>query len=111
MVVPGSHKANFGDPEIANYERGTFPDYAIEINLKKNDALLFVDAIVHGASPRTNPGERRVVIMRYGPSWGQTRHGYQCSEKLLDRLPDSRRKILQPIAPRLSEDKSKFALS
>ena len=35
MVVPGSHKANFGDPEIANYERGTFPDYAIEINQKK----------------------------------------------------------------------------
>jgi hypothetical protein len=31
---------------------------------------------MHGGSSRTNRGERRVVIYRYGPSWGATRFGY-----------------------------------
>jgi ectoine hydroxylase-related dioxygenase (phytanoyl-CoA dioxygenase family) len=41
---------------------------AVEIYLKKGDALMFVDALAHGASTRTNPGERPVVIYRYGPT-------------------------------------------
>jgi hypothetical protein len=61
---------------------------------------MFVDAVMHGASERTNPGERRVVINRYGPTWGNTRYGYQYSDELLARLTPERRKILQPITPR-----------
>ena len=76
---------------------------AVEIYLKKGDALMFVDGLAHGASTRTNPGERRVVIYRYGPTWGKTRYGYQYTDELLDRLTPARRKILQPIAPRMPE--------
>ncbi len=104
MVIPGSHKSNlphpsgkvntsFGDPMDTM-------DGAVEVHLNKGDALLFCDGLSHGASSRTNPGERRVVIYRYGVSWGSTRYGYQYSDELLGRLTPERRKILQPIKPR-----------
>lgn len=100
VVVPGSHKANFPVPQGTTekaYRHGEFPDYAIEARLKKGDALLFADGITHGGSARINPGERRVVIFRYGPSWGRTRFGYEYSEALLNRLTPQRRAILQPV--------------
>jgi ectoine hydroxylase-related dioxygenase (phytanoyl-CoA dioxygenase family) len=73
---------------------------AVEVHLKKGDALLFCDGLAHGASSRTNPGERRAVIYRYGVSWGSTRYGYAYSPELLARLTPERRKILEPVAPR-----------
>jgi ectoine hydroxylase-related dioxygenase (phytanoyl-CoA dioxygenase family) len=100
LVVPGSHKSNFVPDEVrkiyANRENyKTLPEGAIEVHLKAGDALLFVDALMHGATERTNPGERRVVIYRYGPIWGKTRHGFEYSEELLERLTPARRKILR----------------
>jgi hypothetical protein len=105
LVVPGSHKSNFDNPEPPDTSNlssahGNLPEGILEVHLEKGDALLFVDAIMHGASARTNPGERRVVIYRYGPSWGATRHGFRYSEGLLERLTPERRKILEPIPPR-----------
>jgi ectoine hydroxylase-related dioxygenase (phytanoyl-CoA dioxygenase family) len=106
-VIPGSHKSNFAHPDMLRpWEERKQMDKmvgAIEVHLKKGDALMFSDAMAHGASTRTNPGERRVVIFRYGPSWGNTRYGYQYSQELLDRLTPARRKILQPIPPRMPE--------
>lgn len=105
VVIPGSHKSNFMHPEVTVDWKSRVdetPAYtaAEEVHLNKGDALLFVDALMHGASARTNPGERRVVIYRYGVSWGNTRYGYQYSQELLDRLTPERRAILQPIPPR-----------
>jgi ectoine hydroxylase-related dioxygenase (phytanoyl-CoA dioxygenase family) len=104
MAIPGSHKSNFAHPDmLKSWEERHQMDTMVgaeEIHLKKGDALMFVDGLAHGASTRTNPGERRVVIFRYGPSWGNTRYGYRYSPELLDRLTPSRRKILEPIAPR-----------
>jgi len=106
LVVPGSHKSNFVPEEVKqvyqdreNYK--TLPEGAIEVRLNAGDALLFVDALMHGATERTNPGERRVVIYRYGPIWGRTRHGFEYSEELLARLTPERRKILQSDPRRL----------
>ena len=93
---------DFPHPLAGDYARGDRMDTlegAIEVHLNKGDALLFVDGIMHGGSSRTNPGERRVVIFRYGPSWGATRFGYEYSQALLDRLTPARRQILQPIRP------------
>jgi ectoine hydroxylase-related dioxygenase (phytanoyl-CoA dioxygenase family) len=75
----------------------------VEVRLNKGDALLFVDGITHGASSRANPGVRRAIIYRYGVSWGATAHGYAYSKELLGRLTPERRKILQPVKPRLPE--------
>ena len=101
MVIPGSHKSNFPHPHFAKHQ---FKDGgsvdgvegAIEANLKAGDALLFVDAISHGSAKRTNPGNRRILVYRYGPSWGNFRHGYEVSPELLARLTPERRKIVQP---------------
>jgi hypothetical protein len=107
MVIPASHKSNFPHPDMLKSwdERQQMDQMegAIEVHLKKGDALMFVDALAHGASTRTNPGERRVVIYRYGPTWGNTRYGYTYSKELLERLSPERRKILQPILPRLPD--------
>ena len=102
MVIPGSHKSNFPHPNAGDYgalDRMDTLEGAVELHLEKGDALLFVDGLMHGGSSRTNPGERRVVIYRYGPAWGATRFGYEYSQALLDRLTPERRKILQPIPP------------
>ncbi len=102
MVVPGSHKSNFPHPLVGDYARGDRMDQlpgAVPAYLKKGDALLFVDGIMHGGSSRTNPGERRILIYRYGPLWASTRFGYEYSQPLLDRLTPERRKILQPVPP------------
>jgi len=102
MVVPGSHKSNFPHPLAGDYAQGDRMDAlegAVEVPLGRGDAVLFVDGIMHGGSSRTNPGERRVVIYRYGASWAATRFGYEYSQTLLDRLTPERRKILQPIPP------------
>ena len=105
MIIPGSHKSNFAHPDMLKEwdGRGQMDamEGAVEVSLNAGDALMFVDALSHGASSRTNPGERRVVIYRYGPTWGNTRYGYVYSQELLDRLTPARRKILQPISPRL----------
>jgi ectoine hydroxylase-related dioxygenase (phytanoyl-CoA dioxygenase family) len=102
MVIPGSHKSNFPHPLAGDYQQLDRMDAlegAIEVHLQKGDALLFVDGLMHGGSSRTNRGQRRVTIYRYGPSWGATRFGYAYSPELLDRLTPSRRSILQPVAP------------
>ena len=69
---------------------------SVEVHLRAGDALLFVDCCTHGSAPRTNPGERRIVVNRYGPSWGNFRFGYQPSPELLARLAPQRRSIVWP---------------
>jgi hypothetical protein len=69
---------------------------AIECHLEKGDALLFVDAIAHGSARRTNPGNRRIAVYRYGPSWGSFRLPYRPSPALLDRLTPRRRGLVMP---------------
>ena len=105
VVIPGSHKSNFPHPAPATLipdQPGAAPlDPAVEVHLRAGDALMFCDALCHGAARRSNPGERRVVIYRYGPSWGNTRHGYRYSPELLGRLTPARRRILEPVPPRL----------
>ena len=100
MVVPGSHKSNVPHPEMGDYSRGDVMDAlpgAVPVYLKAGDALLFVDGLMHGGSSRTNAGERRITIYRYGPQWGATRYGFEYSQPLLDRLTPERRAILEPV--------------
>ena len=102
MIIPGSHKSNFPHPGKGDYGKGDRMDHlegAVPAYLNKGDALLFVDGLMHGGSSRTNEGERRIIITRYGPIWGASRFGYQPTTELLERLTPARRAILQPIAP------------
>eukprot|EP01047_Picozoa_sp_COSAG01_P072999 COSAG01_NODE_11767_length_1863_cov_1.434807_2_plen_172_part_00 len=107
--IPGSHKSNLLNPGFTSEGRerlGADKDMskvpgATEIFMKKGDVLLFVDSTAHGSAPRTNPGERRFVLYRYGPNWGRSRYEYVPSDGLLARLSDERRKLIQPRAPLL----------
>jgi len=102
MVVPASHKSNFPHPLQGDYARGDRMDElagAIPLYLNKGDALLFCDGLMHGGSSRTNSGERRVTIYRYGPIWGASRFGYVYPQSFLEGLTPERRRILQPVPP------------
>ena len=101
MLIPGSHKSNFKHPHYGRQRMGKNRSVdgivgAVEVYMKAGDALIFVDGISHGSARRINLGTRRIVVYRYGPSWGNFRHGYQPSRGLLDRLSPQRRRIVQP---------------
>jgi hypothetical protein len=108
MVVPGSHKSNLPHPLAGDYARGDRMDHlpgAVEVHAKAGDALLFVDSMMHGGSSRTTlDGERRVIILRYGPPWVRSRFGYVWSDALLERLDEHRRFVLQPQPPIMAGD-------
>ena len=105
MVIPGSHKSNIRHPEFdaarmaAEATSGDGVTGAVEVFLEAGDALLFVDAIMHGSAKRTNEGQRRIAVYRYGPSWGFFRHAYRPSDELLERLTPRRREIVMPHKP------------
>ena len=112
MVIPASHKANFQHPHFERHRMAAGAavdgiEGAVEVYMKAGDALLFVDALAHGSARRVNPGIRRIIVYRYGPSWGNFRHGYQPSPELLARLTPERRQIVQPLRliPRLPNKK------
>jgi hypothetical protein len=109
MAIPGSHKSNFTHPAFLAPERARGQEWqdegggsmegiagAIEVHMKAGDALIFVDATCHGSAKRVNPGERRISVYRYGPSWGNSRWGYRASPELLERLSPLGRKIVEP---------------
>ena len=98
MVIPGSHKSNLKHP-IFEAEYSTLIEEsmdnalgAVEVRLGAGDAILFVDALCHGAASRENCGERRF--------------GYEPSIQLLNRLSPARKRIVQPIKPNRPPEKS-----
>lgn len=102
MIIPGSHKSNFEHPHIHKHKMAENAsvdgiEEAIEIYMNAGDAILFVDTLAHGSAKRSNEGTRRIIVNRYGPSWGIFRHGYQPSPELLERLTPERRQIVRPL--------------
>ena len=101
MLIPGSHKSNFPHPqyESARMRKGASVDQvaaAVEVHLRAGDALLFTDAMAHGSAKRTTPGERRIIVYRYQPSWAVFRFGYEVSSQLAGRLTPERLQIVKP---------------
>lgn len=113
MVVPASHKQNFMHPDLAKHvmkpegASGDNCEGAVEVHLNAGDVLIFADTLMHGSAKRVNPGQRRIVVYRYGPSWGFFRHGYRPSRELLARLTPERRKIVWPHEPLLRQPNKK----
>lgn len=101
MVVPGSHKSHFAHPQFEKHkmQKDASVDAvegAVELFMQAGDVLLFVDALAHGSAKRVTPDCRRIVVYRYGPSWGMFRHGYEASPALIARLTPARRSIVKP---------------
>ena len=103
VVIPSSHKSNIQHPE---YKKNFMKKNKVtsaetmtaskEIYLKTGDGLIFVDSLCHGSAKRINKGERRIVVYRYGPSWGFFRYPYRPSMNLLKNLNSFQRKIVMP---------------
>ena len=116
VIIPSSHKSNIRHPEFEKHsmKKGKVTSAenmtaSKEIYLKAGDGLLFVDSLCHGSAKRTNKGERRIVVYRYGPSWGFFRHPYRPSKKLLSNLTEFQKKIVMPhdqvLSPNNKENK------
>lgn len=71
-VIPGSHKSCIPKPRhfwnIANP-----PDCVIHIPVQRGDAVIFTEALTHGALPWTSEkdGERRALLFKYCPGYMQ----------------------------------------
>lgn len=64
--IPGSHKANYDCTwEVRRMEKGA--EFVRQISAKAGSAILFTEALTHGALPWTGDRERRVLIYRYQP--------------------------------------------
>jgi len=116
MVVPASHKAHFPHPDEGKH--GMHRDVAsvdhvegaVNVYMEAGDVILFVDALCHGSAERVNAGERRIIVFRYGPSWGNFRFGYQVSDELAERLTPERLQIVRPKHPLVPGlDRSRYA--
>ena len=94
MLIPGSHKSNIVHPAFLHEGEQRWAtggslegvEGAISAYMEAGDALLFVDSCCHGSASRTNVGERRFIVFRYGSAWNRTRFGYAPSAELLERL-------------------------
>lgn len=109
-IVPGSHKSHEVHPALRDGKQNAYNDDIVagqqlgmtEVHLRAGDALMFTDGLCHGSAARTNAGQRRICIYRYSPHLMIQRFNYVASDELLERLTPARRKILQPIPPRLA---------
>lgn len=105
VVIPGSHKSDFPHPQQdrrGGISQGSGEQLvgAVEVHLKAGDALLFNDALCHGSAQRINPGQRRMITIRYVPAMYAHRFGYEPSAELAARLTPARLAIIQPSKPR-----------
>lgn len=107
VVVPASHKSDLAHPQTRDGgASANCPGEALEggseIHLRAGDALLFNDALLHGSAKRVNPGQRRMITIRYVPAEYAHRFGYEPSDELIGRLTPQRREIVQPLPRRRS---------
>ncbi|MEL7240311.1 MAG: phytanoyl-CoA dioxygenase family protein, partial [Planctomycetota bacterium] len=103
-LVPASHKACFEHPAVVAHggggkawDAGLSGEDTIgmcEVNMKAGDAVMFTDALCHGSVPRTNDGERRIMVYRYSPHLLANRMNYIPSEEFLAKLTESQRAIV-----------------
>jgi len=60
------------------------------------DALMFVDAIMHGSAERVKPGPTPHGILSLPPELGRLRYPFKISEAMLARLTPERPTIIEP---------------
>jgi hypothetical protein len=76
VVVPGSHKSNFPPPGNREALQHIADRYGYQPECEAGDAVLFTEAVLHGAAVRKSPEQRRVVLMRFSPATCAYARGY-----------------------------------
>ena len=92
--VPGSHKSNYSLPgDWRNMDEGV-ESCVRRVTGAAGTAIVFTEALTHGALPWVGTGERRTVFFKYSPhpiSWAA---GY-FADKAYDGLSERQRDILE----------------
>jgi hypothetical protein len=92
--VPGSHKSNFRFPaEWRDMDEGLQPCVQ-RITGPAGSAVIFTEALTHGALPWTGSGERRTAFYKYSPHAVSWAAGYFDAEDYSD-LSERQRDILE----------------
>jgi len=87
VCIPGSHKSYFERPEHINIRTG--PPTVANITLNAGDAILFTEALCHGALPWTCTEEpRRTVFVRYSTSYASWSPGVGPKEEYRDKISE-----------------------
>lgn len=74
-AIPGSHKANFPRPQaITLWEEDQ--DIVCNPTAVAGDAIIFTEALAHGALPWRNDHDRRVAVYRYAGKTIQYAHAF-----------------------------------
>ena len=91
--VPGSHKSNYPFPDDWR-DLARRPPFVQAVTGPAGTAVLFTEALTHGALPWSGAGERRTLFYKYhhhGASWASS---YPVAEDL--PVTDRQRRILEP---------------
>ena len=71
VVVPGSHKSNFGirelTDEVRNFERPVH--FVRQPPVQAGDVLFFTEALLHGTMTWRAQTERRALLYKYSPGY------------------------------------------
>lgn len=89
MCVPGSHKRPFK----GNFEKGTYPDGAMQLLAEAGDAVIFPWALWHGVGPNRTGRIRKSVTFRYGQMWCRPYDYESLPVEVLDRMTPRRRRL------------------
>ena len=93
--VPGSHKANYALPENWLDLAETRADCVRAVDGKAGSAVIFTEALTHGALPWTSDAERRTVFYKYNhPAISWVNRYYDSA--IVETLTEAQKKILAP---------------
>jgi hypothetical protein len=91
--VPGSHKSNYPYPD-AYRSLENFQPFMRAVTGPAGTAIIFTEALTHGAMPWRGAQERRTLFFKYSPhplSWAANYY----DERDFDALTDRQREILE----------------
>ena len=91
VCVPGSHKANFPIPEgMKTFENGVDRSVFQCVPCRAGSAVIFTEALCHGATPWTSDRERITLFYKYHHA-GMKFHSFFPSRAALERMTPSQR--------------------
>ena len=95
--IPGSHKANLPCPQsLKFYEK--YQQYVMEANVKAGDAVIFTEALTHGALPWKGKHQRRALLYKFSPgfqAYGKYAHEISFPDYILD-MTEQQRAVMEP---------------
>ncbi len=86
VLILGSHKANFASPRKMKL-CDQYQDRIVEVHAEAGDAVIFLEATIHGALPWKGKHQRRTLIYRFNPGFANY-HGLPYELETPDYIAD-----------------------